>query len=80
MPIGVEMPITVRGRPPQLSVGTADKPAKPPYIRPKKTAKATVQPAANNREPLRFQKRGQAEATSMSTMAAVATAGRHCSS
>ena len=83
---GVDTPIlksvnmTVRGKPPQLSVGTAVIPAKPPYISPKKTANPAIQPAAKIREPLRFHSPGQAERTSISTIAAVAIAGRHCSS
>ena len=86
MPIGVDTPMpssvrmTVSGKPPQLSVGTAVMPAKPPYISPKKTANPTIQPVIKMRAPLRFQSDGQAERTSIKRIAVVATAGRHCSS
>ncbi len=66
----------VSGTPPQRAVSTGVKPATPPRISTKNTARTASHATASHRlHNTRVQL-----ATSIATMSSVATSGRHCSS
>ena len=67
--------IIVSGRPPQRSVGTGARPAKPPAISPKKAAQTSIQAGSSQR----FQQRRRPLATTSASSSTLASTGRQCS-